>query len=129
MLKRLSRDVVVADWQYFAPHAPIETATVFKQANFDCLLCDWDKGESQARATFETIKNQSLMGYIHTTWHTLSEGMPYVAISGIGGFESIDKCNFSWVRTQSATLLRKVMPVSGDYKKAGWSKIQVASLW
>jgi hypothetical protein len=76
-----------------------------------------------------TAKEQKLMGVLHTTWHTLSEGMPYVTLADLGGFESIDKCGMPQMRTLTAALLRKVMPIDGDYAKAGWSKIQVDSLW
>ena len=33
------------------------------------------------------------------------------------------------MRTKTAALLRKVMPAGGDYEKAGWSRVQVSSLW
>ena len=76
-----------------------------------------------------TIEKQKLMGVLHTTWHTLSKGMPYVTHAAIGAFEGIDGCESSRIRTNTAALLRKVMPIDGDYAKAGWSKVQVASLW
>jgi hypothetical protein len=76
-------------------------------------------------AVLSTVKEQTLMGFLHTTWHTLSQGMPYVTRAAIQGFENVD-IN---VTTYTAALLRKVMPIGGDYTKAGWSKIQVDSLW
>lgn len=125
MLKRLSRDLIIADWQYDAVQAPVETASVFAQAGFDCLLCPWDRGKAQMSAVFSTVKDQSLMGFLHTTWHTLSKGMPYVTRAAIQGFENVDIS----ATTYTAALLRRVMPIGGDYTKAGWSKIQVDSLW
>ncbi len=125
MLKRLSRDLIIADWQYDAVQAPVETASAFAQAGFDCLLCPWDRGKAQMSAVFSTVKDQSLMGFLHTTWHTLSKGMPYVTRAAIKGFENVDIS----ATTYTAALLRKVMPIGGDYTKAGWSKIQVDSLW
>ena len=125
MLKNLCRDIVIADWQYDAVQAPVETASVFAQAGFDCLLCPWDRGKAQMSAVFSTVKDQSLMGFLHTTWHTLSGGMPYVTRAAIKGFENVDIS----ATTYTAALLRKVMPIGGDYTKAGWSKIQVDSLW
>ena len=125
MLKNLCRDIVIADWQYDAVQAPVETVSVFAQAGFDCLLCPWDRGKAQMSAVFSTVKDQSLMGFLHTTWHTLSNGMPYVTRAAIQGFENVDIS----ATTYTAALLRKVMPIGGDYTKAGWSKIQVDSLW
>lgn len=125
VLNRLHKDLIIADWQYDAMQAPVETVKVFTQAGFNCLLCPWDRGNRQMQAVISTVKEQSLAGFLHTTWHTLSQGMPFVALAGVGGFENIGNND----ATHTATLFRKVMPVCGDYKKAGWSKIQVDSLW
>jgi hypothetical protein len=77
-------------------------------------------------AVLSTIKEQKLRGLLHTTWNTLSRGTPFVTMAAIGCFESED---LHTRRTETAALLRKVMPIGGDYTKAGWSKIQVDSLW
>lgn len=129
MLKNLSRNIVVADWQYGSVQSPVETAEVFAKAGFDCLLCPWDRGTNQMKSVICTAKEQKLMGFMHTTWHTLSEGLPYVTYMAVGGFEDIERYTVYKYRTLTAALLRKVMPVKGDYVKAGWSKIQIGSLW
>ena len=129
MLKRLSRDLIIADWQYNAVQAPIETAATFTQAGFECLLCPWDHGLSQTRAVISTVNEQSLAGFLHTTWHTLTKGMPIVVLTAVEGFYGQGVCQMREVRANAAALLRKVMPIEGDYTKAGWSKIQVDSLW
>ncbi len=128
-LSRLSRDVVIADWQYDCVEFPVETSSVFQNAGFTCLLCPWDRGKAQTTAVLSTIKTQKLNGLLHTTWHTLSRGMPYVTAAAVGCFEDIENRTFDELRTGSAALLRKVMPVCGDYAKAGFSKFQVSSLW
>jgi hypothetical protein len=81
------------------------------------------------RAVISTVKEKSLSGFLHTTWHTLSNGLPYVTLAAMGGFEDIDQCKLSAITISTAALLRKVMPIGGDYEKAGWSKIQVHHLW
>ena len=129
LLAHLSHEVIIADWQYHAPQAPVETASVFQKAGFDCLLCPWDRGKAQMEAALSTVKEQALMGILHTTWHTLSSGLPYVTLAAVGGFESIDTYETRAARTYSAALWRKVMPIYGDYKKAGWSKIQIGDIW
>ena len=129
MLERLSQDLIIADWQYNAVQAPVETSSVFVQAGFECLLCPWDQGVPQMRAAIATVKEQSVAGFLHTTWHTLSTGMPFVALAAMGGFEDIDICGMEQIRTYTAALLRKVMPIGGDYAKAGWSKVQVHYKW
>ena len=128
-LERLSKDVVIADWQYHVTEAPVETVSVFKNAGFDCLLCPWDDGAPAADATIATLQGSGLMGFMHTTWHTLSAGMPFVTFMALGGFEAEIKCDKVQMRTYTAALMRKVMPACGDYSRAGWSKIQVSFKW
>ncbi len=129
MLAHLSREIIIADWQYDAVQSPVETAAVFSRAGFDCLLCPWDRGEAKLDAVLSTVKEQALMGFLHTTWHTLSKGMPYVTLAAVEGLESENDCGGGQKSTHTAALLRKVMPTGGDYTKAGWSKIQVDHLW
>ena len=124
MLARLDRNIIIADWQYDATEAPVETAAVFANAGFDCLLCPWDRGNKNMQAMIATVKEQSLMGFMHTTWHTLSTGMPFVTCAAVGGFDDFKVLG----GTYTAALYRKVMFVDGDYTKAGWSKKQIDSI-
>ena len=124
MLSRLDRNIIIADWQYDATEAPIETAAVFANAGFDCLLCPWDRGNKNMRAMISTAKDQALMGIMHTTWHTLSTGMPFVTCAAVGCFDTFKVLG----GTYTAALYRKVMFVDGDYTKAGWSKKQIDSI-
>ena len=129
MLSKISHDVVIADWQYTVKEAPVETAEVFKKAGFDCLICPWDRGVSPMQVAISTAKSHSLMGVLHTTWHTLSKGVPCVALVAMGGFKSVDDfCDWPELLAQTAGTLRRVMPPEGDYKKSGWSKIEICDL-
>lgn len=129
MLKRLSRRLVIADWQYHSAYAPVETASAFVKAGFDCIMCPWDRGAEQQSAVISTVREYGLWGLMHTTWHTLSSGMPFVTRAAVGCWENVDSIKMIQMRTQSAALLRKVFPICGDYEKAGWSKVQVGNLW
>lgn len=129
MLDRLPRSIVIGDWQYTSPCAPVETALTFKQAGFDCLLCPWDRGKKELIAPLDTIKAHKLSGFILTTWHTLSTGILYVTMAARGGFEDIDDYSPPLARHHTAMLMRKVMPAAGCYERAGWSKRQVGFLW
>ena len=128
MLRRLSRDVVIADWQYETPDYPVETSKVFLDAGFDCLLCPWDRGNNQMRSVFKTIHSAGLFGVLHTTWHTLAHGMPYVAMAAKGGYEDVANCSRALMRTPTAALLRKVLPCGGDYEKSGWARLQLENV-
>ncbi len=129
LLSHLDKRLLIADWQYNAKHAPIETASVFVQAGFECVLCPWDVGREQMNAVTATVREQKLFGIMHTTWHTLTSGMPYVLIAAVGGIKLTETLAFPVIRTSTAALLRKVMPVKGDYRRAGTSHRQVYSKW
>ena len=124
MLERLNRKVIIADWQYDANEAPVETALVFKKAGLDCMICPWDRSHAKLNSCLTTAKEQNLAGLIHTTWHTLSAGTPYVAMAAVGCFE--DHPGLS--HTGTAALLRKVYFVDGDWQKAGWAKQEIGIL-
>lgn len=129
LLAHLSRACVIADWQYRAPEAPVETVSVFKQAGFDCLFCPWDEGRAQIETALLTAREGGIMGYMHTTWHTLSAGMPKVLLMGVGGFEDIRGGKNVREATYTAALLRRVMPIGGKYERAGWSHFDVSDRW
>ena len=127
-LSHLSKRLIVADWQYKPVHAPIETAITIKNAGFDCLLCPWDVGYTQLYCCHNTITSEGLLGMLHTTWHTLSKGMPMVTVAALSGFEFLPASPVEDYRTVTASLLRKVYFVNGDYEKAGWSKTEIIDL-
>ena len=129
MLERLSKDLVIADWQYDAKQSPIETASVFARAGFNCLLCPWDRGVPQMNAVISTISEQSLMGFMHTTWHTLASGTLYVVLAAVEGFDGIGACTMRDARVNAAAILRKVMPINGDYARAGWSRCEINNMF
>ena len=129
LLSRLDKNVVIADWQYDSPKAPVETSAVFSEAGFDSLICPWDRGRAHTRAAISTVKEMSLMGILHTTWHTLSDGMPIVALTAIESFTPLPADSRLAVRIVTAALLRRVMPTHGNYEMSGWSRIQTHYLW
>ena len=126
MLAQLDRNIVIADWHYQAPITPVQSSAIFKNEGFDTLLCPWDRGLAQTKAAIATTKEFELMGFMHTTWHTLSGGMCFVTLTAMGGFENIDEAKHSiHFKLTTAALLRKIMPINGDCRKAGWCKAQI----
>ena len=72
----------------------------------------------------KTVKDESLFGFVHTTWHTLSRGawlIPYVAIGAYEDLETRKEVTPSY----AAFVIRRAFSANGDYRKAGWSKKQV----
>ena len=129
MLELVSRDVLIADWQYYAKEAPIETSAEFLNAGFDCLLCPSVKGEAQLNAVLNTIKEQPALDFMQTTWHELSAGTYYVLLGAVRSYGEVTSIKNINGRTSAAALMRKVMPIHGDYEKAGWCKQEIGFSW
>ncbi len=128
LISRLHRRTVVADWQYGAKKAPVETVCDFKDAGLDCIVCSWDRGVPQLQSCIDTASDASLFGFMHTTWHTLSQGYPFTAMAAAlacGNPKGIDRHHYL---TATASLLRRVYPACGDYARAGFAKVDTADL-
>ncbi len=133
MLSKLDKNVLLADWQYDACRFPVETSLYLKEKGFSVLLCPWDRGMNRTNACLETAKIHGLDGILHTTWHTLSIGMPYVAKTARGcflpaGAKDMRDENQALHFNKTAEILRKVYPCGGDYRKSGWSKKEIEDI-
>ena len=133
MLSKLDKNVLLADWQYDACRFPVETSLYLKEKGFSVLLCPWDRGMNRTNACLETAKIHGLDGILHTTWHTLSSGMPYVAKTARGcflpaGAKDMRDENQALHFNKTAEILRKVYPCGGDYRKSGWSKKEIEDI-
>jgi hypothetical protein len=124
---RLDHGVVIADWQYDAVNAPLDTAKVFRDEGFDTLICPWDRSHENVRACLDTAEEYALFGVLHTTWHTLSTGMPVMALAAVGAYDGSDVPR-QLLRPAAAAFLRKVSFANGVYRKAGFSKTQVGDV-
>lgn len=127
MIEAIPRDTVIADWHYDVLEAPIDTSVYLKDKGFDVVGAPWFKLPN-AQAHVDTVHDHQLFGLMVTTWHTLAEKMSHVVENALmcGAHQS------PWsgraggkIRTETATLLRKVCFVEGDYKEAGWTDSQI----
>ncbi len=127
MLSHLDKRILMADWQYETKKYPVETSVVFKNAGFDVVTCPWDCGVASIDACLDTVKKQELFGIMHTTWHTLSLGTPYVARTAASCWEKdfANPHDIEPFRAGSASIMRKVYFVNGDYRAAGWAKHEI----
>lgn len=127
MQSHISRDVIIADWQYFVEEHEVETAIRLKEAGFDVFISPWDQKIEGTEFCFKTASRYGMAGILHTTWDTLNTGTPHIAISATCGWDltATEDKDINTFRVDSASLMRKVYPVNGDYAKAGWSKKQI----
>ncbi len=123
---RLSKDILIADWQYFKYEGECDswiTSEYFKEKGFDVVCCPWDNIKNIASA-ISTIKQNNLYGIMHTTWNTLSRGYDDMVYAGVGAWGHGEKDRYQIMRFYTANVSRKVMPVNGNYEMAGWSEKQ-----
>lgn len=127
IIAAIPKDTVIADWHYDVLTAPIETSVYLKDKGFDVLGAPWFKLPN-CQAHVDTIRDHQLFGLMVTTWHTLAEKMFHVVEDALmcGAHQSPWSGRAaSKVRTETATLLRKVCYVDGDYKEAGFTDSQI----
>ena len=130
LLSNLDKSIVIGDWQYNVKTAPVETAIVFKKAGFDVLLCPWDKvyGDDSLVPCTKTVIDDSLFGLLHTTWHTLSSGMPDVTRAADLCWKTNEKMPANAeIRTKTANLIRKTTHPQGNYERAGWAPYEIGN--
>ena len=126
---RLNHNIVIADWNYAINKAPVESAKIFRDEGFDTLICPWDSYQGKnADACIETADEYALFGVMHTTWHTLSTGFPYVLHTAVECFDG-SRIPLVVLHSTAAAFLRKVWSSGGEYRKAGWSKTQIGDIY
>ena len=127
MINGIDKSIIIADWQYHAKNYPVETAISLKDAGFTVIICPWDRGTLETDACIETAKKHNLFGVMHTTWHTLTSGMPHVLRTAelVSGKP---KQSWHYYGIKTASILRKAYPTS-DYETAGFSPIDVGVLY
>jgi hypothetical protein len=129
-LDTLSKDIIIADWQYRITEGNVPSLEYFQSKGFDVAPAPWhnrDNIETLAKAAVE----QKSFGFMQTTWHTLPEVFYMFNQSAQGSwYPYVEKAlsdiiNTSIAITTMAGFLRKLVPVNGDYMDAGWSAGEV----
>lgn len=126
LLKKLSKKIIIADWQYQAKNSPIETAVFLKEQGFNVLCCPWDRTYENLIATAKTVKEYELKGVLHTTWHNVAMGMPLVGVSATLAWEQeTQRPDKAYYKACFANILRKIHFPNGDYANSGWAESQI----
>ena len=128
LLDILPRSIIIADWEYEARKYPIDTALFFKEKGFEVLCCPWDRNGDNIIASAKTIKNNNLLGVLHTTWQSIGSigGMWALAYSAALSWGSASfKSDCSYQGIEVATILRKLDFPNGNYENSGWMKNQI----
>ena len=123
IISNLDKNIIIADWQYHAKTYPVLTSKTLLDAGFNVIICPWDRGFNEMKSCVQTAKNYNLLGVMHTTWHTLTSGMPYVYFTAneyvTGGSVWRDGI------LKTASILRKAYNAGGDYEKSGFAPYEI----
>lgn len=137
IINNISRDLIIADWQYEVTDINVETAAYFKKKGFNVVLCPWDNFKN-ITALGEYAKQENIFGAIATTWHTLYQNF-YMLFCAAESFWSVldrdemDKYGYIIGRKYEnyelimAKYLRFIFPSKGRYTKSGWHEYQISA--
>lgn len=116
---------VPVDWQYKMEEAPIPTIMSLTHRFPDVVGAPWDNPVNY-QAMVKTVAENGLFGVMMTTWHTLGERM--YAVLGCAracGAAAFPWSEFSGLREETATLLRRISFEGNSYADCGWKKEQI----
>ena len=122
----LSRDIIIADWQYLIRSENWRSAESFARLGFDVICCPYSDRANIVSAV-NTVKEGAYYGFMKTTWHTLSRETPILALAGdqsYSGEANTDYGVYSKTVSRVCATLRH-LTFTRDYKNAGWSDKQI----
>lgn len=125
LMNKLTRSVIIADWQYDAINYPLETSLYFKENGFKVLACPWDRSDANIKITVDTVKDNDLLGVMHTTWNTLESLLGAIRMANaavVSWKEQTELVDLDSIRLQVAALMRKIDFPNGDYQNSGWKR-------
>lgn len=122
ILDKLDRSLIIDDWQYYITEDKVATAEYFMEKGFDVILSPW-RDLNNIRALSNGAQSINALGFLATTWNTLNESIDLIPIAGECawvGDRKKGKIEVDLMRCVAASLQRKLVPVHGIYKDAGW---------
>ncbi len=129
-IDRISRRIVIADWQYNISKGDIATLAHFRSHGFETLGCPWNV-LGNIRTQAKAITANASLGLLMTTWHHLAQSIPTLAyVAAATWSENQAALNMRQISsdlslTTTATLLRKLVPAGGKFESAGWNSFEM----
>ncbi len=125
MLDGLDKSIIIADWQYDVKSFPVETSLMLKDKGFDVVVCSWDEHRESIPVIADTVIENGLLGFMHTTWHTLTRGTPYISDVAVRCWnEDGEYSGSGYFKEYAAAILRRCYDTS-SYERAGFAKEEV----
>jgi len=126
LIEKLSKKVIIDDWQYGQIDTEIETSKCLSSQGLDVIISPWDNVQG-IKSSVETVPKNNLKGIIQTTWHHIN--INYLLSSSVFMWCGIEKMPNSIMKNNmlfaaAGGFSRKLLP-SKDYMLCGWSKEEV----
>lgn len=128
LLEGLSRDVIVADWQYNVKERPWKSSAFLKDKGFDVLCCPWHTNQYNSEDAIVTVEQDGHFGLMITTWNKLftESGIPRLVFAGLCAWgDPAYRYWFATIGERSYNIYRKASPKNLSYEDCGWSKHQI----
>lgn len=129
LIDALDKNIIVAEWQYGVSESPWISSQLVNSKGFDVVTSPWYNPKNIYSAA-NTVADEKLFGLLLTTWNTLSErifSIAHGARSAWNDDASSENIGGSF-RTETASLVRKIMPPKGVYENSGWTTKDTFSL-
>ncbi len=126
LIKGLDKNILIADWQYYATENPMPTPKFLSENGFDVLIAPFDTPES-TKVCIENAIEYNYTGVLQTTWHILhgenGKFDPRLVIRSAellwNGVTPLTKMDDEFLLFQKASYYRKLLPPKGKYINCG----------
>lgn len=121
LIKGISRDVLIADWQYYSKDKVMPTSKYFAQHGFDVAIAMFDCAGG-TKTCVKNVVEQGYFGIIQTTWHLMHENF-HLVLKGANyawnGDVSLSKMDSEMIGFNTIAYYRKLLPPKGVYENSG----------
>lgn len=124
MIEGVSKDVIIVDWQYNAVEHPFKTSEYLKSCGFEVMCAPWNDKAANGACAVKTAKELSLLGVMHTSWHTMYEGYRPLNLVLRRAWDVDYDWNDENIMYVGA-LVGKAHPTV-SYEQAGWAREEIA---
>ncbi len=131
-LQKLHPAAIIDDWQYNIKGDRAESVELFLQSRDPqkMILSPWDDFENIA-GRCALAKKYGLLGILGTTWNTIYNDPKFLTYTACLMWDKdasyTDLCHWETLKVMTAQYLRKLCPVNGDYKTAGFMEKEIFS--
>ncbi len=128
LLKGLSRDIIITDWQYYAKEDPMPTGKLLADNGFTVILAPFNNDAGTKACVNNTVK-YGYAGLLQTTWHVMHGDDTRIVLRGgdlaWNGNPDYTKMDTEIMIFQVAAFQRKLLPSKGRFDRSGLRRYEI----